>query len=107
MKVNKIFLAALAAQLLAPSANALSDEGRHWVCQTEAQYRALLSARLYGVGSEPEIGCQPLPAGIPIEQLSCVNEDLHLCRYRWMDNNTPVNMWGSAIISTIDDNPNQ
>ena len=102
MKVNKIFLVAIAAHLLSPAANALSDEGRHWVCQTEAQYRSLLSARLYGVGTEPKKGCQPLPAGTPIEQISCVNDDLHLCRYRWLEQGTPINMWGSAIISTIE-----
>ena len=101
MKVRQIILGSLAALALTPTANALSDEGKHWVCETETLYRSLLSARLYGVGKEPEHGCQTLPTGVAISQQSCIESDIKLCQYLWTEDGKNVTMWGSAIISTL------
>ena len=80
---------------------AFSDEGAHWVCESEELYRQLLSSRLYGVGKEPELGCRTLPTGIQITEDSCETKDLKLCRYSWTENSENLLMWGSAIISTL------
>lgn len=94
------FLLLTPALMLASTAT-LAQESQHWVCQTEPLYRQLLSARLYGVGKDPEQGCQKLPTGISIEQLECVISDLELCQYRWQGLASGTTFWGSPIIKTV------
>lgn len=78
--------------------NLWAQESQHWVCESEALYRKLLAARLYGVGSDPEAGCRKLPVGIPLEQLACETTDFELCQYRWEGMESKTNYWGSPII---------
>ena len=102
MKLRKFSAIAISITALSNSALALSDEGAHWVCESEELYRQLLSSRLYGVGKEPEQGCRTLPTGIQIKEYSCVTKDLKLCQYSWTEKDEQLFMWGSAIISTLD-----
>jgi hypothetical protein len=102
MKLRKFSAIAIAVTTLSNSALALSDEGAHWVCESEELYRQLLSSRLYGVGKEPELGCRTLPTGIQITEDFCETKDLKLCRYSWTEDSENLLMWGSAIISTLD-----
>lgn len=75
-----------------------AQESQHWVCETEPLYRELLSARLYGVGTDPAQGCLKLPTGIAIEQLECEESDFELCQYRWEGLVKGKTYWGSPII---------
>lgn len=79
-----------------------ANQTEHWVCETEVLYRALLSARLYGVGKAPEQGCRRLPVGQPIEQLSCRTTDFELCQYRLADRPKDQLYWGSPIIKPLE-----
>lgn len=94
------FLLVAPALMLASTAT-FAQESQHWVCQTEPLYRQLLSARLYGVGKDPEQGCQKLPTGLSIEQLECVTSDLELCQYRWQNLEPGETFWGSPIIKAV------
>ncbi|HSG03935.1 MAG TPA: hypothetical protein VLA39_09440 [Marinobacterium sp.] len=85
----------------------LATESQHWVCESEALYRQLLSANLYGVGSQPQRGCQKLPTGVAIEQLACEITDLKLCKYRWEGMPEVEMFWGSPVIMPSDAQPNR
>jgi hypothetical protein len=102
MKLRNFSAIAITLTALTQSAAAFSDEGAHWVCESEKLYRQLLSSRLYGVGKEPEQGCRTLPTGIKITELACETKDLKLCQYSWTEDGEKLLMWGSAIISTLD-----
>jgi len=80
---------------------AFAQESQHWVCKTEPLYRELLSARLYGVGTDPAEGCVKLPTGVAIEQLECVETDFALCQYRWEGLAQDETFWGSPIIKPL------
>lgn len=96
MKQSIKFL--LASAMLINSSSIFANESQHWVCESEALYRSLLSANLYGVGKPPESGCQKLPTGVPIEQLACETTDFELCQYRWEGMEKSSSFWGSPII---------
>jgi len=96
MKRPKIYL--LIPVLLILSTELRATESQHWVCESEALYRKLLTARLYGVGSDPTEGCRKLPTGVALEQLACEEPDFELCQYRWEGMESETNYWGSPII---------
>lgn len=99
MKVFRFLL--LAHSLILTSLHLHAAESQHWVCETEPLYRELLSARLYGVGSDPAQGCFKLPVGVAIEQLECVETDFELCQYRWEGSPKGQTFWGSPIIKPL------
>lgn len=99
MKDLRLRLLTLVLSLFCISAQA--QESQHWVCETEALYRELLSARLYGVGKDPAQGCIKLPTGVAIEQLACEETDFELCQYRWDGLSEGTTFWGSPIIKPL------
>lgn len=75
-------------------------DNSYTVCETEAQYRQLLSWSLYGVGKKPEQGCFPAPAGAKVIIMECPESDIILCRFRLTpsDGSKPLEVWASKVM---------
>ena len=75
-------------------------DNSYTACETEAQYRQLLSWSLYGVGKKPEQGCVPAPAGAKAIIMECPESDIILCRFRLTptDGSEPMEVWASKVM---------
>ncbi|WP_370279638.1 hypothetical protein [Pontibacterium sp.] len=94
-----VITALLALPVHAESTYEVVDNS-YTVCETEAQYRQLLSWSLYGVGKKPEQGCFPAPAGAKAIIMECPESDIILCRFRLMpsDGSEPMEVWASKVM---------
>lgn len=75
-------------------------DNSYTVCETEAQYRQLLSWSLYGVGKKPKQGCFSAPAGAKAIIMECPESDIILCRFRLTpsDGSEPIEVWASKVM---------
>lgn len=93
------FASLLALPVCAEPTYEVADSS-YTVCETEAQYRQLLSWSLYGVGKKPEQGCFPAPAGANAIIMECPESDIILCRFRLTPSNgsEPLEVWASKVM---------
>lgn len=100
--MKRLLKVTLSLLLLTATHSGLAAEGKHWVCETEKLYRALISSRLYGVGSDPAQGCRMLPTDIPITQRGCTtSSDFEICQYTWEKTGDEPIYWGSPVITPV------
>lgn len=99
-----ISLTLLLSSFLASSVTAEPEyqviDDSYTVCETQAQYRQLLSWSLYGVGNAPEQGCFSAPARANAIILECPEDDIILCRFRLTptDGQIPFEVWASKVM---------
>lgn len=75
-------------------------DGTYSACETEVQYRQLLSWSLYGVGKKPEQGCAKAPAKAKAIIIECPESDIILCRFRLTpaDGSPSYEVWASKVM---------
>jgi hypothetical protein len=74
-------------------------DGGYQICDSENQYRQLLSYSLYGVGSKPLSGCKNAPTGARVSIIHCAESDIILCQFTFhLISGTSISGWASKAL---------
>ncbi|WP_143773594.1 hypothetical protein [Neptunomonas antarctica] len=74
-------------------------DGGYQICDSEKQYRQLLSYSLYGVGNKPASGCNNAPTGARVTIIDCVESDIILCQFTFHTiSGTSISGWASKAL---------